>query len=81
MIDCFKCKKQISNEARICPQCGQAQFYSSIFINVIILFIVSFVFVDVIMHVLDITSAQVDIYAGIIASVLSVFVYKKRKTE
>ena len=80
MINCFKCKEQISTEARICPKCGQAQFYSSAFIHVMILFIVSFIFVDASMHFLDITSSTVDVYAGVIASVLTLFFYKKRKT-
>ncbi len=65
MVNCIQCKEEISEEARICPQCGQPQFYISTFTSMIILLVVSFILISVILYFLGFELEKLDAYASL----------------
>ena len=79
MINCPQCKKEISDEARTCPQCGQPQFYVSTFTDIVVMLIASSMFIGAVLHFLGTEPQKLDVYTILGALILTTISYKKRK--
>jgi FtsH-binding integral membrane protein len=79
MIKCFKCQVEISEEARLCPQCGQNQFNTSGIEAFIGFFVMYFGFGFMLYYGFNIASGFG--ISLLVSLALSIYGYKKRRVE
>lgn len=78
LIECPECKKDISDNVRVCPHCGFKLFNSSSLIGTIIGFLAIFIGFGIMFQSFGISSGFV--ISFIIALVAAIYGYNKRAT-